>query len=106
MKITVEHYTETISVEVPEEATSYDFADLMYRLSLMVGYNEKNVADAFAELGETYFTHNEPANAELRKDKERLDWLVGSGFLTHRIRQSGATPTREDIDIAMNSQEP
>ena len=44
--------------------------------------------------------------AELKKDKERLDWLVGSGFLTHRIRQSGATPTREDIDIAMNSQEP
>ena len=55
MKITVEHYTETITLEVPEEATSYDFANLMYRLSLMVGYDEKNVADAFAELGEDYY---------------------------------------------------
>ena len=67
MKITLEHYIETITVEVPEEATATDFANLMYRLSLMVGYNEKNAADAFAELGETYYTHNEPVT-----DKERL----------------------------------
>ena len=55
MKITVEHYTETITVEIPEEATATDFAKLIYRLSLMVGYNEKNVAEAFAELGEDYY---------------------------------------------------
>jgi hypothetical protein len=56
MKITLEHYIETITVEVPEEAdNATNFADLMYRLSLMVGYDEKNVADAFAELGEDYY---------------------------------------------------
>ena len=55
MKITVEHYTETITVEIPEEATATDFAKLIYRLSHMVGYNEKNVAEAFAELGEDYY---------------------------------------------------
>ena len=76
MKITVEHYTETITLEVPEEATSYDFANLMYRLSLMVGYDEKNAADAFAALGETYFTHNEPVtdtDHENTQDKNRGD---------------------------------
>ena len=67
MKKTVEHYTETMTVEVPEEATSADFANLMYRLGIMVGYNEKNVADAFAELGETY----EPCS-KIRKDKITL----------------------------------
>ena len=70
MKITVEHYTETTTVEVPEETTSADFANLMYRLGIMVGYSEKNLADDFAELGETYFTNNEPV-----MDTERLDFI-------------------------------
>ena len=77
MKITVEHYIETITVEVPEEAdNATDFANLMYRLSLMVGYDEKNAADAFAALGETYFTHNEPVtdtDHENTQDKNRGD---------------------------------
>ena len=100
MKITVEHYTETITLEVPEEATSADFANLMYRLSLMVGYNEKNAADAFAELGETYFTHNEPA-----ADTERLDFIL-SHSCSIWIEPYGILSSREDIDIAMDSQEP
>jgi hypothetical protein len=55
MKITIQHYSETITVETAEEITADDFIDLMYRLSIMVGYHEKNVADACAELGETYY---------------------------------------------------
>ena len=100
MKITVEHYIETITVEVPEEATATDFANLMYRLSLMVGYNEKNVAEAFAELGETYFTHNEPV-----ADTERLDFLLNHACSIW-IEPYDILSSREKIDIAMNSQEP
>ena len=100
MKITVEHYTETITLEVPEEATSYDFANLMYRLSLMVGYDEKNAADAFAELGETYFTHNEPA-----ADTERLDFILNHACSIW-IEPYDILSSREKIDIAMDSQEP
>jgi hypothetical protein len=79
MKITVEHYTETITLEVPEEATAADFANLMYRLSLMVGYNEKNAADAFAELGETFETNfsSELLHTAAKKSKgidPTLDW--------------------------------
>jgi len=55
MKITIEHYSETITVETSEEITSDDFVDLLYRLGIMVGYGEKNIADACAELGETYY---------------------------------------------------
>tara|TARA_A100000171_G_C2131857_1_gene147273 strand:- start:2223 stop:2405 length:183 start_codon:yes stop_codon:yes gene_type:complete len=56
MKITLEHYSETITVETKSEAiTAQDFVDLMYRLSIMVGYQEKNVADSCAELAETYY---------------------------------------------------
>ena len=55
MKITLEHYSETITVETPEGITADDFVDLMYRLSIMVGYHAKNIADACAELGETYY---------------------------------------------------
>ena len=110
MKITVEHYIETITVEVPEEATATDFANLMYRLSLMVGYNEKNVVDAFAELGETHFTHNEPV-----ADTERLDFLLNHAYVIelnnpHNILSSrekiDSTMDWEKIDITMDSQEP
>ena len=100
MKITVEHYTETITLEVPEEATSYDFANLMYRLSLMVGYDEKNAADAFAELGETYFTHNEPV-----ADTERLDFLLNHACSIW-IDSYEILSSREKVDTAMDSQEP
>ena len=58
MKITVEHYSETITVETSEEITAKDFVDLMYRLSIMVGYHETNVADSCAELADTYYTHD------------------------------------------------
>ena len=97
MKITVEHYTETITLEVPEEATSYDFANLMYRLSLMVGYDEKNAADAFAELGETYFTHNETVT-----DTERLNFLLNRAYAI-QLDPYGILSSREKIDIAMGS---
>ena len=100
MKITVEHYTETTTVEVPEEATSADFANLMYRLSIMVGYNEKNAADAFAELGETYFTHNEPT-----ADTERLNFLLYRAYAI-QLDPYDILSSREKIDIAMDSQEP
>ena len=100
MKITVEHFTETITLEVPEEATSYDFANLMYRLGIMVGYSEKNLADAFAELGETYFTHNEPAT-----DTERLDFILNHACSIW-IEPYDILSSREKIDIAMDSHEP
>ena len=59
MKITLEHYSETITVETKSEAiTAQDFVDLMYRLSIMVGYHAKNVADSCAELADTYYTHD------------------------------------------------
>jgi hypothetical protein len=59
MKITLEHYSETITVETKSEAiTAQDFVDLMYRLGIMVGYHETNVADSCAELAETYYTHD------------------------------------------------
>ena len=58
MKITLEHYSETITVETKSEAiTAQDFVDLMYRLGIMVGYHETNVADSWAELADTYYTH-------------------------------------------------
>ena len=50
MKITVEHYSETITVETPEEITADDFVDLLYRLGIMVGYQEQSMSDACAEL--------------------------------------------------------
>ena len=58
MKITIRHYRGTITVETSEEITAYDFVDLLYRLGIMVGYHEKSIADACAELGETYYTHD------------------------------------------------
>ena len=60
------------------------------------GYSE-GYATAVAAMQETY----EPLLKATAKDIERLDWVIDSGFLTHRIRQSGATPTREDIDKQM-----
>ena len=100
MKITVEHYTETATVEVPEETTSADFTKLMYRLGIMVGYSEKNLADAFAELGETYFTHNEPVT-----DTERLNPLVFRAYAI-QLNPYDILSSREKIDAAMDSQEP
>jgi hypothetical protein len=58
MKITIQHYSETITVETSEEITADDFVDLLYRLGIMVGYHEKSIADACAELAETYYTHD------------------------------------------------
>ena len=100
MKITVEHYFETITVEVTDEVASAGFADLVYRLGIMVGYNEKNLADAFAELGETYYTHNEPVT-----DTERLDFLLNRAYAI-QINEGDILSSREKIDIAMDSQEP
>jgi len=58
MKITVEHYSETITIETPEEITAGDFVDLVYRLGIMVGYHEQSMADSCAELAEAYFETN------------------------------------------------
>ena len=56
MKITIEHYNERITIETKhEDITAHEIVDMLYRLCVMVGYSEKNVADAFADLGEQYY---------------------------------------------------
>jgi hypothetical protein len=58
MQITIQHYSETITVETSEEITADDFIDLVYRLGIMVGYCEQSMADACCELADTYYMHD------------------------------------------------
>jgi hypothetical protein len=56
MKITIEHYNERITIETKhDDITAHETVDILYRLCVMVGYSEKNVADAFADLGANYY---------------------------------------------------
>ena len=61
MKITLQHDDQKVSIQTAEEITADDFVNLTYRLGIMVGYHEKNIADACAELAETYYTHDKIA---------------------------------------------
>ena len=56
MKITIEHYNERITIETKhEDITAHEILDMLYRLCIAVGYNEKNVADACWDLGDNYY---------------------------------------------------
>lgn len=56
MKITIEHYNERITIETKhDDIITPDVVDMLYRLSVAAGHNEKNVADAFADLGANYY---------------------------------------------------
>ena len=103
MKITIEHYSETITVETPEEITADDFIDLLYRLGIMVGYQEQSMADACAELGETYYATNQIKQQPPVTDTERLDFLLNRAYAI-QLNEDDLLSSRETIDIAMDAQ--
>ena len=52
MKITIKSHDEEVSIDTKhDDLTANQVAELMFRISLANGYYQRNVADAFYELG-------------------------------------------------------
>ena len=95
MKITIENYEEKYTFETEREGlTISETVEHFYWLLHSVGYSADNIRDAFIEKGfhldEFHFAkERERENAELRKDKERLDWLQSSDLTLHNYIKRG-----------------
>lgn len=114
MKITIENYDEKHTFETESEGlTISEMVEHFYCLLHSVGYSADNIRDAFIEKGfqldEFHFAkererENVGENVELRKDKERLDWLQSSNLTLHSWEEGdvwgskGAWTIREFID--------
>lgn len=56
MKITLEHYDQKVTIQIRTDGIATDaVAEIMYRVCVAAGFSAKNVADAFADLGEQYY---------------------------------------------------
>ena len=110
MKITIENYDEKHTFQTESEGlTISEMVEHFYCLLHSVRYSADNIRDAFIEKGfqldEFHFAkERERENVELRKDKERLDWLQSSDLTLHSWEEGdvwgskGVWTIREFID--------
>ena len=104
MKITLEQHGDKISIETEgDDHSATEFIDYICQLMLCAGFHYESVKQAIYGKAEEY-EPCEHENVELRKGKERLDWLQSSDLTLHNWEEGdvwgskGVWTIREFID--------